>query len=280
VTHVCQAVTISVVHSKHDKCIPPRAIAKDAAPLLDDTAGYKSMLRGEIVAKHAWDGVVPKGDLLIYDRAGFGRKGGLGRRPAILIIDVQYRSVGPRPAPILEAMETYPTSCGEAGWKAVHAIARLLEVARAKRVPIFYPVIAPKKIYDAGRIADKVPTVMHIDDLGYEVVTEIGPLETDVVVPKNHPSAFFGTPLASYLVDRGVDTVLLCGCTTSGCIRATAIDAFSYNLRAAVVEECVYDRGTLSHAVNLFDINQKYADVIWLREALAYVGKLRAARER
>jgi nicotinamidase-related amidase len=226
------------------------------------------------VKRHAWEGVIPSEDVTVYERAGFGRKGGLGTHPGIVIIDVQYRTVGLERAPILDAMKTYPTACGEAGWDAVRSIEQLLAAARPKGIPVFYPYVAPKLTYDGGRLAGKVPTIMGIDARGYEFVAAIAPRPEDVLVPKKHPSAFFGTPFASYLIDKGVDTVLICGCTTSGCVRASASDAFAYNFHVAVVEECVYDRGTLSHAVNLFDINQKYADVTWLDDALDYVNSL------
>jgi maleamate amidohydrolase len=226
--------------------------------------------------KHAWDGIVPDADLVVYEKAGFGRKGGLGKRPGIVIIDVQYRTVGLEPAPILEAIKTYPTACGQSGWDAVRAIAKLVEVARPLGVPVFYPFVSPKEAYDAGRLGVKVPTMLGIDAKGYEFVKEIAPKPGDVLIPKKHPSAFFGTPFASYLIDKGVDTVLFCGCTTSGCVRASVADAFAYNLRAAIIEECVYDRGILSHAVNLFDLNQKYADVMWLDDALSYLTRLRS----
>lgn len=224
--------------------------------------------------KHAWEGVIPPDDLEVYARAGFGRTGGLGRSPAIVIIDVQYRTVGPTRAPILEAMRTFPTACGEAGWDAVAAISRLLAAARPKGVPVFYPHVAPKEVNQGGRLADKVPTIMQISRRGYDFVQEVAPADTDVQIPKKHPSAFFGTALVSHLIDQGIDTLLLCGCTTSGCVRASAADAFAYNFRTAVIEECVYDRGVLSHAVNLFDIDQKYADVIWLDQALEYIESL------
>jgi maleamate amidohydrolase len=237
------------------------------------TVVYRGSLGWEVfaVGKHAWEGVIPESDLVIYEKAGFGRRGGLGRRPGIVIIDVQYRTVGLRPAPILEAMDAYPTACGEAGWSAVFAIERLLGVARPMGLPVFYPYVSPKAEYDAGRLAGKVPTIMGIDEKGYRFVEEIAPREGDVLIPKKHPSAFFGTPMASYLIDKGVDTLLVCGCTTSGCVRATVADAFAYNFRVAVLEDCVYDRGTLSHGVNLFDIQSKYADVIWADEAIAYL---------
>jgi maleamate amidohydrolase len=221
--------------------------------------------------EHVWEGVIPADDAAVYERAGFGRKGGLGSRPGILIIDVQYRTVGLERTSILDAMETYPTACGERGWAAVDAIARLLAAGRPRPVPVFYAYVSPKQDYDAGRLAGKVPKIMTVDDRGYEFVEEVAPQPGDVLIPKKHPSAFFGTPMASYLIDRGVDTVLVCGCTTSGCVRASAADAFAYNFHVAVIEECVYDRGRLSHAVNLFDIDQKYADVIWLEEAVGYL---------
>lgn len=228
--------------------------------------------------KHVWEEVIPDSDLRVYERAGFGRAGGLGSRPGIVIIDVQYRTVGLEPAPILEAMDTYPTACGQNGWNAVKAIATLLEVARPIHIPIFYPYVSPKQNYDAGRLAEKVPAIMSIDRRGYEFVAEVAPEAADVLIPKKHPSAFFGTPMASYLIDKDVDTLFVCGCTTSGCVRATVADAFAYNFHVAVIEECVYDRGQLSHAVNLFDIQSKYADVMWLHDALSYMNSIDRAR--
>jgi nicotinamidase-related amidase len=219
-----------------------------------------------------WRDAVPEHERAIYARAGFGRRSGLGSRPALLIIDVQYRTVGRAQLPIEESIEReYPTSCGEMGWRAVASISELLGAARSAGVPVMYPHVAPKAAVDAGRTGEKIPTLMEIDAAGYELVAEVAPEPGDVLIPKRHPSAFFATALVSYLVDAGVDTVLLTGCTTSGCVRATATDAFAYNFRCAVVEDCVYDRSVTSHRVNLFDIDSKYADVIPLADALAYV---------
>ena len=120
----------------------------------------------------------------------------------------------------------------------------------------------------------KIPSLMDVPERGYQFVAEVAPEPGDLLIPKRHPSAFFGTALVSYLIDLGVDTVLLTGCTTSGCIRASAIDAFAYNFRCAVVEECVYDRSPLSHVVNLFDIQAKYGDVVPVADATAYLNAL------
>lgn len=219
-----------------------------------------------------WRDAIPVDERAIYERAGFGRRSGLGARPALLVIDVQYRTVGRLALPIEESIEReYPTSCGEMGWRAVTAIRELLGVARSAGVPVMYPHVAPKAAVDAGRTGEKIPTLMAIDAAGYEIVTEVAPEPGDVLIPKRHPSAFFATALVSYLVDARVDTVLITGCTTSGCVRATATDAFAYNFRCGVIEDCVYDRSVRSHQVNLFDIDSKYADVISLADALTYV---------
>lgn len=95
------------------------------------------------------------------------------------------------------------------------------------------------------------------------------PGENDVLLPKKHPSAFFGTPLVSYLIERETDTLVVTGCTTSGCVRGTVVDGFAYNFRVLVPHECVYDRSQVSHAVNLFDMSEKYADVMSVESALS-----------
>jgi len=222
-----------------------------------------------------WHGIVTDSDIAVYRAAGFGRPMGLGARSALLVIDTQYRTVGEVPKPILEAVREYPTSCGAVGWEAIHAIARLIAVFRARRLPIVYPHVAPKTVHDGGRFADKVPGIMSIDARGYEFVREVAPRDDDVRIAKFHASAFFGTALASHLVRLGVDSVIVTGCTTSGCVRATVVDAFQYNYHVAVPIECVYDRSAVSHAVNLFDMASKYADVLPL---VALVSRLSGER--
>jgi maleamate amidohydrolase len=224
-----------------------------------------------------WTGVVSEDEERVYAAAGFGRPSGLGRRPALLVIDVQYRTVGTTPQPFWESIKEFPTSCGEVGWKAVRALAPVLQEFRRKGWPVLYPYVSPKEAYDAGRLAEKVPSIMGIQPKGYEFVPEVAPRGGDILIPKKHPSAFFGTALASHLVDLGVDTLVVTGCTTSGCVRGTVVDAFSYSYKVVVPEECVYDRGATSHAVNLFDIGQKYADVVPTADLLSQLGRLAAA---
>ena len=218
-----------------------------------------------------WSSVVPTSDELRYERAGFGGHGGVGASPAVLVIDVQYRTVGHHRVPIDEAMAEYPTACGLNGWNAVDNIERLLAVARSERVPILHPYVSQKEAYDAGPLRHKSPSLAAADSEGYRFVAEVAPLPGEILLPKKHPSAFFGTPLISYLVDRRIDTLVLCGCTTSGCVRATATDAFAYNFRVVVPADCVYDRSSISHAVNLFDIDSKYGDVMETELVLDYL---------
>ncbi len=226
-----------------------------------------------------WDDVLTERDRKVFEKSGYGNRAGFGQRPALLVIDMNYNFVGDHPEPILKSIERFRNSCGEEGWQGVHRIRELLEEARKKHLPTFYttgheggPSLAFGRWHGKNRrgAEDKAATWRK----GNEIVAEIAPQEGDVLIRKQKPSAFFGTPLMSMLNEVQADTVLVTGCTTSGCVRASAIDAFSYNFRVAVVEECVFDRGQASHKINLFDMNMKYADVVSLHETLEYIRSL------
>ncbi|WP_340301280.1 isochorismatase family protein [Roseobacter sp. HKCCD5988] len=220
----------------------------------------------------AWDQVITDDEKKRYKEAGFGGQGSIGKRPALLIIDVQYRTIGTTPKPYWEAIKEYPTSCGDVGWSAVENIKRLVSLFRDRGFPILYPHVAPKNLAtDGGRLAEKIPSIMGIDSKGYEFVEEIAPISGDILLPKKHPSAFFGTPLVSHLIDLNVDTLVVTGCTTSGCIRSSVTDAFAYNFKALVPDDAVYDRSPTSHAVNLWDMNAKYADVHTSSEIISLI---------
>ncbi len=222
-----------------------------------------------MIMKPPWDGIIGDEDIRRYEAAGFGRPTGFGSRPALLIIDVQYRTTGTSRMPFWEAIKEFKTSCGDVAWDAVDHIKPLLRRFREAGHPVLYPHVAPKQGYDAGRLGDKIPDIMTIAHKGYEFVAAIAPLEGEVLLPKRHPSAFFGTPLTSYLIDRQVDTLVVTGCSTSGCVRGTVVDAFALNFRVTVPAECVYDRSPVAHAVNLFDMAYKYADVRPVTEVMA-----------
>lgn len=209
-----------------------------------------------------WDSLITDADRAAYAKSGFGGRAGIGQRPALLIIDMQYRTMGTRRAPMLESMDEFKTSCGEVAWAAAERVKPVLDLFREKGWPVLYPHVAPKAANDKGRLASKTPTMWEVPSVGYEFFKDLAPEPSDILVSKKHPSGFFGTSLASHLIDLGVDTLVAVGCTTSGCVRATVVDGFSYNFRVVVPDDCVYDRGEVSHMASLFDMSQKYADVM------------------
>ncbi len=235
------------------------------------------------MSEQVWDRYLTERDKQVFASGGFGARQGYGRRPALLVVDVNYIFCGDKPEPILESIKRWRASCGEEAWAGVAAIARLLAACRDKGLPVFYTTGNRRcDGWDAGSWAWKNPRVTEKPrtadgDLdGNTIVQEIAPQPRDIVIAKHKPSAFFGTPLQSFMVQHGVDSLLLVGTTTSGCVRATAVDAFSNNYRIAVVEEGCFDRSQASHALSLCDLHAKYADVVKLDDALSFVNTLNA----
>jgi nicotinamidase-related amidase len=205
--------------------------------------------------------VVDPADIELYKRLGIGAKGGFGARPAVVVIDVQQRTVSPE----------YPASCGQAGLDAIPKISGILDAARSAGATVVFAYVAPKDERDSSRFATKFAVLQSVDQPGYAFLDELSPAPTDIMLPKRHPSVFFGTALTSYLIDRGIDTLIITGATTSGCVRATAVDAFAYGYKVVVPYEAVFDRVKTSHLVNLFDIDSKYGDVVSTDEVVAYL---------
>lgn len=234
------------------------------------------------MTERIWDAFLTEKDKKVLDQAGYGRRVGFGERPALFIIDVQYNFCGDDPDQAEEeALAQYRTYCGKAGWKAVPHIERLMTLARDKNIPIFYTQSERRAdMRDNGvqtgkshRGAEKTSTE---GTHATQTVAPIAPRPQDMLIGKRMPSAFFGTPFMSYLNHLDVDSLILTGCSTSGCLRATAVDAFSYNFKVTIPEETTFDRFDASHAVNLFDLNCKYADVIATDEVAAYLEGLPA----
>jgi nicotinamidase-related amidase len=229
-----------------------------------------------------WDQFLTERDKQVFAASGYGARGGFGERPALLVVDVNYGFVGDKPEPILESIKRWMNSCGEEGWKAVAVIKKLIAACRAKGVPVIYTTgVRRDDGWDQGAWAFKNSRVT-TDYLGLKssaiksnvIVSEIAPGPRDIVIGKQKPSAFYGTPLQSYLTLLKADSVLVTGTTTSGCVRATAVDAFSANYRVVVVEDGCADRSQISHAVNLCDLHAKYADVVGSAETIEYIHKL------
>ena len=227
-----------------------------------------------------WKDAFPVDEQEIYRLAGFGHSNGFGHRPALLVVDVQYRTLGDHPAPIRQAIEEmYPTACGETAWNALEKIDSLVVEARRVGIPVMYPSVAMKTSSNAGRFGAINPGIASIPEKGYDFPDAVAPRADDLVIPKRHASAFFGTPLTSHLIDQNIDTVIITGCTTSGCVRASATDAFSYNYHTIVVSDAVYDRSRTSHEVSLYEIDQKYADVVSTDRVLSYFGEFMGAAD-
>jgi maleamate amidohydrolase len=227
-----------------------------------------------------WDDILTVRDKEVFSISGYGKRGGFGERPAVLVIDVNYNFVGDKPEPILESVKRFRNSCGAEGWEGIHHIGELLAECRKKHLPTFYTTGHDDRsnavAFGRWQAKNSRSTEDMTDtwDKGNNIVEEIAPQAGDIVVRKQKPSAFFGTPLMSMLNEVHADSVLVTGTTTSGCVRASVIDAFSYNLKVSVVEECVFDRGQASHKINLFDMAMKYADVLSLKETVDYVRAL------
>ena len=194
-----------------------------------------------------------------------------GRKPALLIVDDYYSVLGTTPEPILESVKTWPMSCGLEGWEAIYRTQELLEAARSAGIPIVFATGLDDFPSPWG-MRENGPSKLTPEqkEISFKIVEELAPRPNELVIRKAAASAFWGTPLAGHLVYNGVDTIITCGETTSGCVRASVIDGSMCRFRMGVVEECTFDRTEASHAINLFDMHQKYAKVIPLAEAIAY----------
>ncbi|HEU0337076.1 MAG TPA: isochorismatase family protein [Gaiellaceae bacterium] len=204
----------------------------------------------------------------IYEASGLGASVTLGRRPAVLVIDFSCGFTDPECA------------LGSDLTPQVESTRQLLDAARAKGLPVVFTTIGfEPNGKDGGLWLQKVPTLASLELGGrwVDIDPRLEPRDDETVIVKKGASGFFGTNLAAVLVTQGVDTVILCGATTSGCIRATAIDLLQYGWPTIVPRECVGDRAQAPHDANLFDIQAKYADVVSLEEALGYLESVPSA---
>ncbi len=200
---------------------------------------------------------------------------GFGEKPVLLVIDNVYSILGPR-MPLMDVAGALAASCGLEGWRAIDRTVQLIASARANGIPVAYaklrtdfPVRGMSSRGEASeRPQDLIPAWM--EERLPEIVEEIAPQDGEFVIAKTSASMFNGTPLSQYLTDLGADTIICCGNSTSGCVRATVVDGSAARYKVGVVEECTFDRTEASHAMSLFDMHQKYADVVSLADAEAY----------
>lgn len=204
----------------------------------------------------------------IYRRQGFAQSVGLGTSPGLLIVDF-----------VVGFTDPDHFGGGNIG-PAIDKTVALLAHARAKRWPVAHTrVVYAEDGSDAGAFAAKVPSLLKLTEESAlsQIVPALAPAPGELVIRKRQASAFFASELASWLSWRGVDTLLVAGCTTSGCVRASVVDAVANNFRTVVLTDCVGDRALGPHEANLFDMGQKYADLRTSGEVIAHYPRAGAA---
>jgi len=228
-----------------------------------------------------WDDFITEQDRQVIEASGFGAFHGVGQRPVLVVVDVTYGMTGDDPqAGLLESIARWRTSCGPYAWAAIPHLQRLIDGFRQRRLPVVYTKGLPrradgfgKRNWRSSRLGEIAPVNGRT---GQDIVDEVAPQESDIVIEKPGPSAFFSTPMVAYLTALGADSVVVCGSSTSGCVRATVVDAFSSNYGVVVAEEATFDRAESSHAIALFDIESRYGDVMPVDDILSEVRKLPA----
>ena len=220
-----------------------------------------------------WRDIVDADTLDIY--ANYRRETFVGPRPAVLAIDLYNKAYAGGDRPVREINAAHPGSCGENAWRALEPTQKLFAAARAVGVPIIYST----RHADTDGVESTNRRVFNRSEEGNAIKQELSPQPGELVIYKERASVFFGTPLIAHLRRLRVESLIVCGESTSGCVRATTVDAYSFGFHSTVVEDCVFDRSMLSHKVNLFDLHHKYADVMRLDAVLAHLAQTQTRRE-
>jgi nicotinamidase-related amidase len=227
------------------------------------------MLMARDFEDHCWKDIVDDEILEIYEP--YRREVHVGRNPAVLAIDLYNKAYQGGSRPLREVNRRYPGSCGENAWKPTRA---LLAAARKAGLPVIYTT----RHADTDGVRSTHRRMGKEAEELYHIKDELTPLPGELVIYKERASGFFGTPLIAHLRKIGADSLIILGESTSGCVRASTVDAYSYGFHTVVVEECTYDRSMLSHKVNLFDLHHKYADVMHLDEVIEHLAGLERSR--
>jgi nicotinamidase-related amidase len=216
---------------------------------------------------HCWKDVIPAETIELYSQ--YKRPIAIKGTLALLAVDLYELVYQGGPLPVAEVSKKYPSSCGEHAWNAIEPTKRLFAAAREAGLPIFYSTDAP---------ANSRPSFMNVtkrkSDAGSDLLTiraDFKPQPGDIMIQKQRASVFFGTPIVAHLNQLGVNTIIMCGESTSGCLRATTVDAYSYGFNVVLAEECCFDRSLISHKVSLFDLHHKYADVMTTDEVVKHL---------
>ena len=218
---------------------------------------------------HCWKDVVPPDVLDIYRH--YVRKTFVGPAPALMAIDLYELAYQGGSKPVAQLHKTYPSTCGEHAHAAIEPTKRLFAAARLAGIPIFYTTQDTRPDSLPSRVTATRRQRVQTDPALYAIKSEFKPQIGDVVITKQRASGFYGTPLMAHLTQLGIQTLIVCGESTSACVRASSVDAYSNGFHVVLVEECCFDRSPLSHKVNLFDLHHKYADVMHVGEVTAHL---------
>jgi len=199
---------------------------------------------------HTWKDVVSPEDLELYKH--YQRELYVGQKPALLAIDLYNMVYQGGSLPVHEVAKEFPK--------------QLFALARSRGFPVFYTKGETRPEARPGSVTATNRKRGNIGENPHAIFEAFTPFPEDVVISKQRASGFFGTPLVAHLMQAGIDTVIVCGESTSGCVRASVADAYNYGFHVVVAEECVFDRNLLSHKMNLFDMHHKYADVMHIDE--------------
>ena len=227
---------------------------------------------------HCWDDVIAADEREIYDTFFARKVKGVGPKPALIAIDLYNKVYAGGPGPVVEINRKHRGACGDYAWNAIEPTKRLFAAARAAGCPVIYTTSASNTRVSAtnrqrtGREDEPADS--------WDIKDDFAPQPQDLIIRKERASGFFGTPMLAHLNRMGVESIIMIGESTSGCLRASTVDAFSYGYHVVVAEECCFDRSLTSHKIALFDLHHKYADVCHVDEIIAQLapkGAVRAA---
>ena len=225
---------------------------------------------------HCWKDVIPAQMLELYKH--YQRLTFVGEAPAVLAIDLYELVYQGGPKPVEEVAQAFPSSCGIHAYDAIAPTKQVFAAARAAGLPVIYTTTDTRADSRPGRVAATHRKSTPRDPSVYEIRADFKPEPGDTVITKQRASAFFGTPLIAHLNMLGIRSLIIMGDSTSGCVRASAVDAYSHGFHVTLVEECCFDRCELSHKVNLFDMHHKYCDVMHVDEVVEALARLKSGQ--
>jgi maleamate amidohydrolase len=228
------------------------------------------MAKASEFENHCWKDVF--GDELLEISTRYARDTYVGEDPALMLVDLYKFVYDGGDRPVREVEKEFSGSCGENAWKAIEPTKKLIAASRAASIPIIY---ITRHLDTGGIISTKSGKRRTRGPNAYDIWPDFAPQPGDSIIYKERASAFYGTPMIARLNSLGVRSLIICGESTSGCVRNTVQDAYMNGYQVSLVEECTFDRNILSHKVNLFDMHHKYADVMHVEEVVDHLDRLR-----